>query len=279
MAFCTKCGALLNENFAFCTSCGTRTAKPDEENAAQTVGSAPTQPTVAQQQEKVELTEPCVDGTKVFGINNGETVPLSRIETEEKAETPATAAKAEKLKTIIPPDAIPFPVGMCSQYAKSMENESGNTQQRVGDTNDKTRVAPTMPNYDRPPVNTYEQTYGVPSGPDPKLPLSTEPYRGKPDKKGEYGVVGTLYYFLMTLLYCIPLVGLIMSIVLSFGGTINQNKRSFARAVLIYKFIGILFIFAVLLMCIMFKEVIFDAFNEVFGWQIVSWGDLIELFE
>ena len=76
-----------------------------------------------------------------------------------------------------------------------------------------------------------------------------------------------------------PVVGLIMSIVMSFGGTVNKNKCHFARCVLIFKFIGILILFALLILCIMFKEVIFDAMNNIFNWDVKSWSGLIDAFE
>lgn len=133
------------------------------------------------------------------------------------------------------------------------------------------------PIYKHPPTNTYEQQYGIPSGPEHKLPLNTEPYKGIPDKKGEYGLVATWYYFLMTVLYAIPVIGLIMTIVMSFGGTINRNKRAFARSVLIFKFIGILMLLALLILGIVFEEAIFDYVNSTFYWGVESWGDMVDM--
>ncbi len=113
---------------------------------------------------------------------------------------------------------------------------------------------------------------------DPQLPLGKQSYKGKPDKKGEYGVVGTPYYFLISLLYLIPIVGLIMTIVMSFGGTVNQNKCHFARCVLIYKLIAVLALFAGVILAILFKEDVLAFCSTLFGRELVAWQDMIDMF-
>ena len=61
----------------------------------------------------------------------------------------------------------------------------------------------------------------------------------------------TIDYFLMLLLLCVPLVGLIVYIVWAFSGDTNVNRRNLSRAYLIYCLCGIaLYIVLILLFVI-----------------------------
>ncbi|MBE6678497.1 MAG: zinc-ribbon domain-containing protein [Ruminococcaceae bacterium] len=279
MAFCTNCGSQINENFSFCTHCGTKIGasepiqvpayqpqpapvqqpEPTNDMATQAVfGGAQPQPAPVQQPEQPDD----MATQAVFGSAQPQPVK----DEEPKGENaPATNDAAKQFNTEAPkPEEV-----------KTPEEKPVTAEKK---DKDKTFAVSSTPSYERPPVQTYENQYEVPSGPNPQLPLNTEPYQGKPNKKGEYGVVGAMYYFLMTLLYAIPVVGLIMSIVMSFGGTVNQNKRGFARSVLIFKFIGIVMLFAVLILGIMFKEDIFEFMHNAFAWDIETWSDIFEQF-
>ncbi len=314
MAFCSKCGSPIKDNFAFCTRCGAKieASAPQQPpfNPSQPAPVQPPRPQVADdmatqavfsgaqpvpqpvnkeepkpQPVKKEEAKPVVkpenkpkfdESTKLFNVEEPKTKisvnPKDSVKEAPKAEPKQEAPKAE-----------PKPAEVSDKTQQVSKSEEIKTPvvppiATAEKDDDRTRTVSTAPNYERPPVQTYENQYDVPSGPESQLPLNTEPYQGKPDKKGEYGVVSALYYFLMTLLYAIPIVGLIMSIVMSFGGTVNQNKRGFARSVLIFKFIGILMLFAVLILGIMFKEDIFEYINNTFAWNIEAWGDIFKQF-
>lgn len=73
-----------------------------------------------------------------------------------------------------------------------------------------------------PPQNTYT----------PPAPYTPQPLN-QPLRVGQYIV--------MLLLQCIPLVGFILLLVWAFSSTENLNKKNYARAVLIFGFIGLVF--------------------------------------
>ncbi len=291
MAFCTNCGSPINENFAFCTRCGTKI----EASAPKQVPVYQPQPAPVQQPQP-QITDDMATQA-VFGGVQPQPVPQPqpikkeepKPESEPKADDAAKQIAVEEPKAESPkapkeaPEADPEPAKVADntqQFSKAEDIKAPEAKPVTVEEkeDDKTRAVSSAPNYQRPPVQTYEKQYDIPSGPASQLPLNTEPYQGKPNKKGEYGVVGAMYYFLMTLLYSIPVVGLIMSIVMSFGGTVNQNKRGFARSVLIFKFIGILMLFAVLISAIMLKEYIFEFLYNTFAWDIEAWSDIFEQF-
>ena len=59
------------------------------------------------------------------------------------------------------------------------------------------------------------------------------------DLPEELKVVPALHFFLYQVLFAIPLVGLVVVIIMSIGGTKNKNIRNFARAQLIAIVVGI----------------------------------------
>lgn len=54
---------------------------------------------------------------------------------------------------------------------------------------------------------------------------------------GKYGVVSTGYFFGMMLLYAIPVIGWLICLITAFASK-NENKKHFARAILIWLIIG-----------------------------------------
>ena len=68
----------------------------------------------------------------------------------------------------------------------------------------------------------------------------------QPPKGSRYAVISPLGYLGTYLLLCIPLVGLILTLVWAFGGAHNQNRRNLARAMLIgYGILVALYLLAV----------------------------------
>ena len=59
------------------------------------------------------------------------------------------------------------------------------------------------------------------------------------DLPEELKVVPALHFFLYQVLFAIPLVGLVVVIIMSIGGTKNKNIRNFARAQLIAIVVGL----------------------------------------
>ena len=100
-----------------------------------------------------------------------------------------------------------------------------------------------MPPTQAAPV---QQTYAPPSAPASYFPQpGTEPLR-------------VIQYIGMFLLMSIPLVGIIMLFVWSFGGSVNLNKKNFARAMLILSAIG-------LILSIIFGAALMSVIGELLG--------------
>lgn len=64
---------------------------------------------------------------------------------------------------------------------------------------------------------------------------------GVPEKGSKYDPITTGGYIGISLLMCIPIVGLILMIIWAFGGCKKVNKRNFARASLIMMAVGVIF--------------------------------------
>jgi amino acid transporter len=57
---------------------------------------------------------------------------------------------------------------------------------------------------------------------------------------GRYDIISTVEYFFIMLLYAIPVIGWIACVIIAIKAE-NVNRRNFARAVVIYLIIGIVF--------------------------------------
>lgn len=68
---------------------------------------------------------------------------------------------------------------------------------------------------------------------DPSSPASKNPADRKPPKGSPYAVLGSWSFVGTMLLMCIPVVGFILTIVWACGGAHNQNRRNYARSVLL----------------------------------------------
>ncbi len=93
-------------------------------------------------------------------------------------------------------------------------------------------AAPAAPRPAAPPAQ---------AAPPPAVLPPSERYaaaRAAPPKGGKYGVMGVGAYFGCMLLFCIPVIGWVACVVMAFSGA-NQNRKNFARAMLIFIVIGI----------------------------------------
>ena len=79
-----------------------------------------------------------------------------------------------------------------------------------------------------------------------EAPIPTKSVKKEPETiSEEYRPITMWGYFGYEILFSIPLVGLILILVFSFGGTHNKNLRNFARSYLCY---GIVMIIVVILL-------------------------------
>ena len=95
----------------------------------------------------------------------------------------------------------------------------------------------------QPPVASQQVQQAQP--PKPVVPSArrrvSEP---APAKGSRYAVMGTGAFFGLILLFCIPVIGWVACVIMAFASG-NQNRKNFARAMLIFIIIGILLSVAV----------------------------------
>lgn len=77
-----------------------------------------------------------------------------------------------------------------------------------------------------------------PTPPPPQQPPQQQMYRGNINNSGSAqayspSIMSVGSYLVTFLIVCIPIVGFIMLLVWSFGSSTNQNKKNFARALLV----------------------------------------------
>ncbi len=109
------------------------------------------------------------------------------------------------------------------------------------------RPVPPPPAYTPPPAQTappYQQAYAPP----------TPAYSGQPGSEplrvGQY--IG------MLLLMLVPILSIVLLFMWSFGGSVNPNKKNFARAMLIVSAIGFVF-------SLIFGGALVGIMGELFG--------------
>lgn len=83
------------------------------------------------------------------------------------------------------------------------------------------------PVYQQPPVQTRQQSYQAPAYQNiPAVNPNTTPMR-------------TSEFFWMMFVLGIPLAGFICSLIWAFGSNVNENRRNYCRAVLIWMLVSI----------------------------------------
>lgn len=107
-----------------------------------------------------------------------------------------------------------------------------------------------QPAYTAPPAaQPYAQPYAQPM----RIPLS------KDQLPPEYKPLGAWMYFLYSLLFSIPLVGFILLIVFSCGGTQNINLRNYARSYFCALVVGLVLGLIVLVLALVLGGAVFAA--------------------
>ncbi len=92
-------------------------------------------------------------------------------------------------------------------------------------------AAPVMAAQAAPPVQTPPPAYTPP--PPPSAPPAPPAQPADVPPEGKYGLISTGGFIGITLLMCIPVVGLLLIILWACGGCRKLQKRYFARAALI----------------------------------------------
>lgn len=96
--------------------------------------------------------------------------------------------------------------------------------------------------------------------------------------KGKYGVVGTGTYFGLMFLFAIPVIGWIICIIMAFASK-NENKKHFAKAMMIWIIIGIVLSVVGYFVFRWLGGMITDYINTEFGGQFGDLQDMLEQFK
>jgi len=144
----------------------------------------------------------------------------------------------------------------CKNCGKSISDEAkfcngcgAKTETAQAAANTAPQPSAYMPPAQAAPV---PQTYAPPHPyAPPSAPASYSPQPGREPLR-------VIQYIGMFLLMSIPLVGIILLFVWSFGGSVNLNKKNFARAMLILSAIG-------LILSIIFGAALMSIIGELLG--------------
>ena len=246
---CPKCNAEVPENVKFCPSCGesivsNSDAAAEVKEAVEEKVEAVEEKVEEKVEENVEKVEEAVDDIPTAAFDPGAPIAVPK-----KKAAEAAAAVEEKIEETVPEVA---PV------------ES---------------VMPEFPQTDpvpAPPIAPEAVTPVVPVAPAPADPIPSKAEVTEENIPKEYRPLSVGGAFWMMLLFAIPVVGLVFSIIFSVSGW-KKSRKNMARAVLIWKVIGlILAMVAFILIFFLCKDLfeammggdineVIDAINELTG--------------
>lgn len=305
--FCKNCGKQMNDNCKFCPSCGTPTSAP--------IAPATSAPFTDQAQTAAPVapifTEtPAVNGAPLFNE-----APTATPEVEESAsfapaapafEEPAPSAPLfeERVAPSFPeapestaPVFEDAPANSAALFdmpatpifteePKSAESMFAPPTPTANEYNFNNPVPPTPPyGFNNAPVQPAKAEDDVrlyePAVNAKSPEFATSVAEEKPEKKVpvasyEHKPLSTPVCLGLSLLYLIPVIGLIASMAMAFGATDNQNKKALARTWLIFKLLGIAAIVGVAVLVFAFSNEVLKLANEFFHTNQTSWSALID---
>ena len=245
---CPNCQAEMPEGMKFCSSCGTPLAAP----VAEAVNDAAAQV----QQVAEDVPSASFDpGAPIAVPKQKEVVP------EVSSDIPEVVPEVAPIEEVVPE---------FSQIDQAPIVEPAVAVAPIPVSSPAPAPAPVPvqnPTPAPPPVALNPETMAAPVySPNPYQAPVTEELN--PDAEQKPLKTGTAFFLM--LLFAIPVVGLISSIILSAAGKKCKSRKSFARAVLIWK---ILLIILALSLCI----VVYFMFNEIF--EAAMSGEVEELVD
>lgn len=111
------------------------------------------------------------------------------------------------------------------------------------------------------------------------------PSKAKPFLLEDFGsglmevTVSTLYYIGMSLLYALPIIGLIASVIMSLKSNRSVSKQNFAKAVLVFKIAGLVLLLAAGIAALVLNKEILEMINDILGENYRSWEQLFNAYE
>ena len=127
-----------------------------------------------------------------------------------------------------------------------------------------------------------QQTAAVNSAPNSQptqAAVLTPPPQNTYSAQGEvHEVVSTGYYFGMMFVYALPVIGWLICLISSFASK-NDNKKHFARAILIWSIIAIVISIGLYFLFSWLGGMLMDYINEAGGTHFREFEDIFEQFE
>jgi amino acid transporter len=108
------------------------------------------------------------------------------------------------------------------------------------------------------------------TSPQPTLPSDVPP-KGSP-----YAVVGTGGFIGTMILFCVPVIGWIVCVIMAFAAK-NRNRRNFARAMLVFLIIGVILSVALYFLFNWVADVFMEYVSEATG-NIQEFKDIFSIF-
>lgn len=202
--FCEKCGTSMEDEAVFCPNCGTAAAPAVEEPAPAAEEPAPA-PIAEEPAPAPAVEEPTPEPAPVV---------------EEPAPEPVAEEPAHAVETAAAQEQSGFTYAGATQAPKQ-------------------EAAPQEPQYRYQPAVQAQPVYQQPQ-PVYQQPVYQQPvYAPAPNAAdAEDQTVSTARFFWFRVLFAIPFVGFILSIVMSFAPK-NKSFKHFARSYMIMNFIAI----------------------------------------
>ena len=247
---CPNCQAELPDGVKFCPSCG---------SSLEAVIAEPVQDVVMPVEEAIEQI-PSVDENLSSEIPNGAFDPGAPIAVPKKKEEPVVE---EVVPVVAPVEAVPevAPVeSVLPEYPQTPAPAAEPVAAPVAPAPiPAAPVAPApVPAPVAPPVSLTPESVPAPVASD-KNAIQAGSSAGIPDKKSELKAMSTGTAFWLMLLFSIPVIGFIFSIILSCVGKKCKSRKNFARAVLIWNIIAIIIALALVIVCYFLFKDIFEA--------------------
>ena len=127
-----------------------------------------------------------------------------------------------------------------------------------------------------PKTAPLRQTYTPPIQPQPTVRQPAPAVDAPP--AGKYGVVGTGYFFGMMFLYAIPVIGWLVCLITALAAK-NENKKHFAKAMLIWLIIGLVLAVVGYFVFRWLGGALMDYINQATDGAFGEWGDIFEQFK
>lgn len=121
----------------------------------------------------------------------------------------------------------------------------------------------------------YQAAYS-PQEAHPQAALSNG--EAEPSRGGKYAVMSTGSYIGHSVLFAVPIVGWIICVITAFAAG-NLNKRNYARSVLIFLIIGIVFSVVAYIVFSWVAEAVIQYINEATQAELGDFGGLGDLFD